>query len=278
MEIARALSLRRAVHHPRRADRAARRRRDRPAVRPDARRCRRQGVTFLFISHHLQEIYEICDTVTVFRDARHILTAPVAELAEHGAGRRDDRRGDGPDRRRGRRAGRRTPTRPVLPSSGLGLTGVYADVSPSTVARRRGRRPGRRRRQRQGRGRRDHRRPAPRRRPGTVEVGGAAAAAGQRARRARRRRRLRPAGPAPRGPRAAAVDRRERHADRAAPARPLRVRRRRRRATRWPREAIDDLAIKAAGPRAAGLRAVRRQPAEGRHGPRAGQRPAGCWC
>ncbi|MEV5156563.1 sugar ABC transporter ATP-binding protein [Streptomyces werraensis] len=39
-----------------------------------------QGVTFLFISHHLEEVYEICDTVTVFRDARHILTAPVAEL------------------------------------------------------------------------------------------------------------------------------------------------------------------------------------------------------
>ncbi|GAA1558885.1 sugar ABC transporter ATP-binding protein [Dactylosporangium maewongense] len=41
---------------------------------------RAQGVTFLFISHHLQEIYEICDQVTVFRDARHILTAPVADL------------------------------------------------------------------------------------------------------------------------------------------------------------------------------------------------------
>ncbi|MBE1495858.1 simple sugar transport system ATP-binding protein [Amycolatopsis lexingtonensis] len=40
----------------------------------------RQGVTFLFISHHLQEVYEICDTVTVFRDARHVLTAPVAGL------------------------------------------------------------------------------------------------------------------------------------------------------------------------------------------------------
>ncbi|MFD1547367.1 sugar ABC transporter ATP-binding protein [Nonomuraea guangzhouensis] len=39
-----------------------------------------QGVTFLFISHHLQEIYEICDMVTVFRDARHILTAPVEQL------------------------------------------------------------------------------------------------------------------------------------------------------------------------------------------------------
>jgi simple sugar transport system ATP-binding protein len=40
----------------------------------------RQGVTFLFISHHLEEVYEICDTVTVYRDARHVLTAPVARL------------------------------------------------------------------------------------------------------------------------------------------------------------------------------------------------------
>jgi simple sugar transport system ATP-binding protein len=40
----------------------------------------RHGVTFLFISHHLQEIFQICDTVTVFRDARHILTAPVGDI------------------------------------------------------------------------------------------------------------------------------------------------------------------------------------------------------
>ncbi|WIM92837.1 sugar ABC transporter ATP-binding protein [Actinoplanes oblitus] len=39
-----------------------------------------QQVTFLFISHHLQEVYDICDTVTVFRDARWIVTAPVADL------------------------------------------------------------------------------------------------------------------------------------------------------------------------------------------------------
>ncbi|MCX4428504.1 sugar ABC transporter ATP-binding protein [Streptomyces mirabilis] len=61
----------------------------------------RQGVTFLFISHHLQEVYEICDMVTVFRDARHIVTAPVAELprvelvaamtGEAAAGRREER-------------------------------------------------------------------------------------------------------------------------------------------------------------------------------------------
>ncbi|MGW7074924.1 sugar ABC transporter ATP-binding protein [Streptomyces sp. NPDC054866] len=38
------------------------------------------GVTFLFISHHLQEVYEVCQTVTVMRDARWITTAPVADL------------------------------------------------------------------------------------------------------------------------------------------------------------------------------------------------------
>ncbi len=41
------------------------------------------GVTFLFISHHLQEVYEICQVVTVLRDARHVVTAPVAELPKH---------------------------------------------------------------------------------------------------------------------------------------------------------------------------------------------------
>ncbi len=38
------------------------------------------GVAFLFISHHLQEVYDLCQTVTVYRDARHVLTAPVARL------------------------------------------------------------------------------------------------------------------------------------------------------------------------------------------------------
>ncbi len=44
------------------------------------RELQRAGVTFLFISHHLQEVYEICQAVTVLRDGRHILSAPVAEL------------------------------------------------------------------------------------------------------------------------------------------------------------------------------------------------------
>jgi simple sugar transport system ATP-binding protein len=41
-----------------------------------------RGVAYLFISHHLQEIFDLCQTVTVFRDARHIVTAPVAELTQ----------------------------------------------------------------------------------------------------------------------------------------------------------------------------------------------------
>jgi simple sugar transport system ATP-binding protein len=39
------------------------------------------GVTFLFISHHLHEVYDVCQAVTVLRDARHILTSPVADLS-----------------------------------------------------------------------------------------------------------------------------------------------------------------------------------------------------
>src|SRR6185295_16468475 len=44
------------------------------------RELQQQGVTFLFISHHLQEVYEICQVVTVLRDARHIVSAPVSDL------------------------------------------------------------------------------------------------------------------------------------------------------------------------------------------------------
>ncbi len=61
---------------------------DEPTARLDAaaiarlfdriRALRAQGVTFLYISHHLQEIFDLCERVTVYRDARHIVTAPLA--------------------------------------------------------------------------------------------------------------------------------------------------------------------------------------------------------
>jgi simple sugar transport system ATP-binding protein len=44
------------------------------------RRMKESGVAILYISHHLEEIYDICDDVTVLRDGRRIVTAPVAEL------------------------------------------------------------------------------------------------------------------------------------------------------------------------------------------------------
>ena len=38
------------------------------------------GTTVVYVSHHLNEIYRLCDVVTVLRDARHVITAPVTEL------------------------------------------------------------------------------------------------------------------------------------------------------------------------------------------------------
>ncbi|MER7170676.1 sugar ABC transporter ATP-binding protein [Streptomyces mesophilus] len=65
---------------------------DEPTAQLDARGIQRlyaklrelqaQGVAFLYISHHLQEVYDLCTTVTVYRDARHVLTEQVAELSK----------------------------------------------------------------------------------------------------------------------------------------------------------------------------------------------------
>ncbi|SNT45016.1 sugar ABC transporter ATP-binding protein [Actinacidiphila glaucinigra] len=92
------------------------------------RELQRQGITFLFISHHLQEVYEICDTVTVLRDARHILTAPVAELprAELVAAMTGDSADRGGERRR-LPLGTHSPA--VLAVEGAAVQGTYRDVS-----------------------------------------------------------------------------------------------------------------------------------------------------
>jgi simple sugar transport system ATP-binding protein len=44
------------------------------------RRVKASGVAILYISHHLEEVYEICDNTTVLRDGKRIVTAPVTEL------------------------------------------------------------------------------------------------------------------------------------------------------------------------------------------------------
>jgi simple sugar transport system ATP-binding protein len=93
------------------------------------RSLRESGVTFLFISHHLDEVYEVCDTVTVLRDARHIVTSPVAELDKTALVAAMTGEATGliePD------ADRPAPPdtgAPALQVSGLGLPGVFTDVS-----------------------------------------------------------------------------------------------------------------------------------------------------
>jgi simple sugar transport system ATP-binding protein len=47
------------------------------------RRLKESGVGILYISHHLEEIYEVCDQVTVLRDGTHILSAPVSEIRQN---------------------------------------------------------------------------------------------------------------------------------------------------------------------------------------------------
>lgn len=41
-----------------------------------------EGISFIYISHHLQEIFEIADTVTVLRDGQYVCDANVSEIDE----------------------------------------------------------------------------------------------------------------------------------------------------------------------------------------------------
>ena len=47
-------------------------------------RLRARGVSILYVSHHLDEVFELADRVTVLRDGRKIATVPVGELDHDG--------------------------------------------------------------------------------------------------------------------------------------------------------------------------------------------------
>ncbi len=44
------------------------------------RELKASGVAVIYISHHLEETFEICDTITILRDGQHISTQPSAAL------------------------------------------------------------------------------------------------------------------------------------------------------------------------------------------------------
>lgn len=41
-----------------------------------------QGISIIYISHKMDEIFEICDDVTVFRDGKYVTTKPITELTK----------------------------------------------------------------------------------------------------------------------------------------------------------------------------------------------------
>jgi simple sugar transport system ATP-binding protein len=85
------------------------------------------GVSFLYISHHIEEIFEICQTVTVFRDARHIMTNRVADISTTdlvSAMTGDAEILNTTERRTVKRAGA-----PVLEVDALSHVGTFRDVS-----------------------------------------------------------------------------------------------------------------------------------------------------
>ncbi|MFD8559635.1 sugar ABC transporter ATP-binding protein [Streptosporangium canum] len=90
------------------------------------RSLREQGVTMMFISHHLDEVYEICQSVSVFRDARHIVTTTVGDLPH--AQLVDAMTGEATAayEYRSRTADASAPV--VLAARGLRLDGRYEDV------------------------------------------------------------------------------------------------------------------------------------------------------
>ncbi len=48
------------------------------------RALKQDGVTILYISHRLPEIFALCDAVTTLRDGRHVATQPIADITPQG--------------------------------------------------------------------------------------------------------------------------------------------------------------------------------------------------
>src|SRR5437879_2760665 len=89
------------------------------------RQLRAHGVVVRFVNHRLEEVFDLCDQVTVLRDGRHVITAPIGELTPEETIRHMV----------GRRLESLFPKEPAeigevaLRVSGLTRTGVFSEVS-----------------------------------------------------------------------------------------------------------------------------------------------------
>lgn len=87
----------------------------------------KDGVSVLYVSHRLEEIFELCDRVTVFRDGKFVATTPIDELDKYQLIQQMvGREVDTLTRHRGH-AGRSDRVR--LKVAGLGLRGQFSNIS-----------------------------------------------------------------------------------------------------------------------------------------------------
>lgn len=63
---------------------AALNKREVEALFKNIRKLKASGVTIIYVSHRLDEIFDLADTVTVLRDGQHITTDPVSEVTRDG--------------------------------------------------------------------------------------------------------------------------------------------------------------------------------------------------
>jgi rhamnose transport system ATP-binding protein len=90
------------------------------------RTLRAQGAAILFISHRLEEVFTICQRVTVMRDGKHVLTSDLAGLTASDLVRAMVGRDLA---ERATAAGAAEPGEPVLTVARLTREGVFTDIS-----------------------------------------------------------------------------------------------------------------------------------------------------